>query len=101
MMKIDTHQHFWIINDTDYVWMTDEHAAIRRDFVPADLRPYFDTVFEAFGPSRVMFGSDWPVCRLRAAYRDWVQTSTQLTESLSDDEQSAFWGRNAVSVYQL
>jgi L-fuconolactonase len=33
-MKIDSHHHLWAINDTDYVWMTDDHAAIRRDFLP-------------------------------------------------------------------
>ena len=38
-MKIDSHQHFWAINDTDYVWMGDEHATIRRDFLPSDLQP--------------------------------------------------------------
>ena len=36
-MKIDSHQHFWAINDTDYVWMGEEHATIRRDFLPEKL----------------------------------------------------------------
>jgi L-fuconolactonase len=40
--RIDTHQHFWAINDTDYVWMTGAHATIKRDFLPADLRPLLD-----------------------------------------------------------
>ena len=41
-MKIDTHQHFWAVNDTDYPWMTDELDAIRRDFLPPDLKPLLD-----------------------------------------------------------
>jgi L-fuconolactonase len=38
-MKVDSHQHFWEINDTDYVWMGEEHARIKRDFLPQDLQP--------------------------------------------------------------
>lgn len=38
-MRIDTHQHFWKINDTEYPWITEELAAIRRDFLPTDLEP--------------------------------------------------------------
>ena len=41
-MRIDSHQHFWAINDTDYVWMGDEHAVIKRDFLPADLKPLLE-----------------------------------------------------------
>ncbi len=38
-MKIDAHQHFWEYNDADYPWISEGHAAIRRDFLPADLAP--------------------------------------------------------------
>lgn len=65
------------------------------------LRPYFETVVEAFGPSRVMFGSDWPVCLLQAGHPEWVRIVGQLAARLSDDEQSAFWGGNAVRIYGL
>ena len=41
MARIDSHHHLWAINDTDYVWMTDEHAVIRRDFLPADVESLF------------------------------------------------------------
>jgi L-fuconolactonase len=41
-MRIDTHQHFWKYNDTEYPWMTDEHAIIRRDFLPKDLQPLLE-----------------------------------------------------------
>ncbi|MEV1022820.1 amidohydrolase family protein [Streptomyces sp. NPDC050264] len=42
------------------------------------LRPYADTVLDAFGPGRVMFGSDWPVCTLAASYGQVVDTAREL-----------------------
>jgi len=39
----------------------------RPHWTVADLRPYVEVVLEAFGPERVLFGSDWPVCWLPAA----------------------------------
>jgi L-fuconolactonase len=65
------------------------------------LRPYFDTVYEAFGPQRVMFGSDWPVCLLRSSHAVWTRICADLTSSLSPEEQAAFWGGNAGRIYQL
>ena len=41
-MKIDSHQHFWQYNPSDYVWMSEEHNVIRRNFLPEDLRPLLD-----------------------------------------------------------
>ncbi|HWD78653.1 MAG TPA: amidohydrolase family protein, partial [Kribbella sp.] len=46
---------------------------------PTDLQPYADVVLEAFGPDRVMFGSDWPVCLLAASYADVVAAAETLT----------------------
>lgn len=65
------------------------------------LQPYFETVLDAFGARRLMFGSDWPVCQLRGTYQQWAQTVTELTAPLSPDEQSAIWGKNASRVYGL
>jgi len=65
------------------------------------LRPYFETVYEAFGPQRVMFGSDWPVCLLRASHAAWTRVCADLTSSLPADGQAAFWGGNATRIYQL
>lgn len=65
------------------------------------LRPYFDTALEAFGPQRVMFGSDWPVCLLRGSYASWVKAVEELASSLSPDEQAALWGGNAERIYHL
>ncbi|MFG2650315.1 amidohydrolase family protein [Streptomyces sp. NPDC048436] len=66
-----------------------------------DLRPYADTVLDAFGPDRLMFGSDWPVCTLAATYAEVVDTARQLTESLSDCERTALFAGTATRVYAL
>ncbi len=65
------------------------------------LRPYFAVVWEAFGPNRVLFASDWPVCLVAAGYRDWVEAVQQLTAELPAAEAAAFWGENAVRLYRL
>lgn len=68
---------------------------------PADFRPYLDVVFEAFGPSRVMFGSDWPVCNVAGGYgRIYALVADYITQ-LSPDEQDGFWGDNATRFYNL
>jgi len=68
---------------------------------PDLLRPYFDHVLNAFGPDRLMFGSDWPVCRLRSEYADWATTVRSWIAELSSDEQSDIMGRTASRAYQL
>ncbi len=65
------------------------------------LRPYFETIIDAFGAQRVMFGSDWPVCQLRGTYQEWARTVSAMVAPLSPDEQSAIWGGNAARVYGL
>jgi L-fuconolactonase len=65
------------------------------------LRRYVDHVLDAFGPSRLLFGSDWPVCELAAAYEVVLDAAVSLTGSLSDPERLAFFEHNARSVYAL
>ena len=65
------------------------------------LRPYFETVYEAFGPQRVMFGSDWPVSLLRSNHAGWTRVCADLTENLDAAAQAAFWGGNAARIYQI
>ncbi|WP_367047160.1 amidohydrolase family protein [Streptomyces sp. Je 1-332] len=66
-----------------------------------DLRPYADTVLDAFGPDRLMFGSDWPVCTLAATYAEVVDSARQLTDSLGDSERAAVFAGTATRVYGL
>jgi L-fuconolactonase len=63
------------------------------------LRPYFETVYEAFGADRVMFGSDWPVCLLRSSHAEWTRICADLTNCLGAGEKAAFWGGNAARIY--
>ncbi|NRB74138.1 MAG: amidohydrolase family protein [Verrucomicrobiales bacterium] len=65
------------------------------------IRPYWEVALEAFGPGRLMFGSDWPVCLLKADYEAWVATVGSLMNELSADEQADIMGRNAMRVYAL
>ena len=65
------------------------------------LRPYADTVLEAFGPGRLMFGSDWPVCTLAATYGQVVRTAGELTAGLGDAEREAVFAGTATRVYGI
>ena len=65
------------------------------------LRPYVEVVLDAFGPHRVMFGSDWPVCLLATSYADWVAAAEELTAQLSADDRAAVFGGTARRVYAL
>ena len=65
------------------------------------IMPYWETTLEAFGPNRLMFGSDWPVCKLKISYYNWVDAVTDLASKLSATEQKNFWYSNAVRAYGL
>ena len=65
------------------------------------LRPYFDVALKAFGPKRLMFGSDWPVALLRSDYGRWFQTVEDFTADLSDDEQNQIFGLTAAHAYGI
>ena len=71
--------------------------AWRRD----DFRPYLEIVLDAFGPRRLMFGSDWPVCRLAAGYAEVVGSVADLVAPLAAAEQAAIWGETALAFYGL
>ena len=65
------------------------------------LQPYFDVVLEAFGPSRLMYGSDWPVCLVATSYSDWLNLVKDMLSGLSPDEQEQIFSRNAKHFYHL
>ena len=69
-------------------------------WTPDDLRPAVAQAFDAFGPDRVMFGSDWPVVNLASGYGQWRDTAeTLLPASLAHHDRQAFWGGNARRIY--
>ena len=72
-----------------------------KAWTPADFRPYLDVVLEAFGPTRLMYGSDWPVCHLAAEYGPMKAIVDEHLGGLSADEQAALWGGTAKQVYGL
>ena len=66
-----------------------------------DIYPYMDKVLEFFGPERLLFGSDWPVCRLAASYGQVCDLMNAYLERLTIHEQELIWGKNAALFYQL
>jgi L-fuconolactonase len=70
-------------------------------WTPAQLVPYLDVALEAFGPRRILFGSDWPVCLLAADYGRVHDALTDWAERLSPTERDALFGGNALRVYGI
>lgn len=67
----------------------------------SDLKPYVDHVMEVFGPSRVMWGSDWPVVNLAGDYDAWVDVTRLLLRDLTEPELKQVMGLTAERFYQL
>lgn len=67
----------------------------------AQLRPYFEAAVEAFGPRRLMAGSDWPVCLVACDYARWWRILESWTAAWSDAERARFFGGTAREAYSL
>jgi L-fuconolactonase len=65
------------------------------------LRPYLDTVVDAFGAHRLLAGSDWPVCLVAANYMQWWQLLRNYFAPFSADERADIFGATAVRIYNL
>jgi L-fuconolactonase len=72
-----------------------------QGWTEGQLSVYLGTVLEAFGPRRLMFGTDWPVCLLASSYPRWVEVVTRFCATLSADEQRRVFGETAVEAYRL
>ena len=68
---------------------------------PAALRECVDHLLESFGPGRLLWGSDWPVCELVCSYDDWRKTSDELLAQLSDTERELIQTENARATYGI
>jgi L-fuconolactonase len=68
---------------------------------PALLAPCVDHLLEAFGPNRLMWGSDWPVCELVCSYEEWYQASEMLLVRLDQDEREQIFSGTARETYGI
>ena len=72
-----------------------------HNWTAEQLHPYFEVVMDAFGPERLLFGSDWPVCLVATNYRDWIDLVKNEISALSPLEQAQIMGGNAERIYKL
>jgi predicted TIM-barrel fold metal-dependent hydrolase len=70
-------------------------------WTPQELRPAVEHALDTFGPSRLMFGSDWPVCLLATSYERWIETLAALLQPLDEASQALIWRETARRVYRL
>ncbi|MEU6915443.1 amidohydrolase family protein [Streptomyces olindensis] len=75
--------------------------ADHREWTIADIRPVWDTLLAAFGPQRLMFGSDWPVCVLAGGWARWAATVEELLHGFSAHEKQALLCDTAAGFYRL
>lgn len=67
----------------------------------ATILPYVEVALDAFGSARLMFGSDWPVCRVATTYAAWVQAVESFAASMSPGERQALFHDTAAHAYRL
>lgn len=72
-----------------------------KKWSPEDFTPYLDTIVQAFGTDRIMYGSDWPVCLVAADYTIMKQIVDDYFSKFSANEQAAFYGKTATAFYRL
>ena len=95
LRRLAEHEHVYcklsgLVTEADWAaWTLDE------------LRPYLDAALEAFGPARLMAGSDWPVCLLASTYERWWATLREWCAPLAVDEQDLILGGTARMIYRL
>ena len=89
------HPHLWcklsgMVTEADWA-----------DWKPEDLHRYLDTAYEAFGPDRVLYGSDWPVCLLAGRYDQVLGALEDWARHITPDERAKLFGGNAARFYGL
>ncbi len=68
---------------------------------PADFAPYLDAVFAAFGPERLMIGSDWPVCTVAGSYAAVMKIVQDSIAGLTPDQRDGILGENCARIYRI
>lgn len=84
-----------------YVKLSGLVTEAAEGWTQADLAPYAAHLLEAFGADRVMWGSDWPVCRLRADYGGWHAAAQALTAHLPHADRARIFGGTAAEFYRI
>jgi L-fuconolactonase len=93
--KVAKHNNLWckvsgMVTEADWKnWKTE------------DFTPYLDVIFDAFDIDKVMFGSDWPVCKVAASYGKMKGILDEYTAALPATERAMFWGGNAIDFYNI
>lgn len=72
-----------------------------KNWKEEDFLPYLDVVVNTFGTKRIMYGSDWPVCLVAASYEKMLSIVKKYFSSFSAEEQNDFFGKNAITFYNL
>jgi L-fuconolactonase len=90
--------------DYPNVWVKVSGMITEADWerwTPDDLAPYVRRLLSWFGPQRLLFGSDWPVCTVAGSYAQVFDAAQHALGDLSDDERSWVFGRSAATAYRL
>lgn len=95
MKEVAKHEHVTcklsgMITEADY-----------NQWTPEQIKPYMELVLEAFGPERLLFGSDWPVCLVAGNYSKVKKLVTDFISTLSSNERAKIMGTNAINFYNL
>jgi len=88
----------------EHVYCKVSGLVTEADFASWDegqLRPYFEIALESFGPSHLMFGTDWPVCLAACSYRRWYDIVGRFASALSAEERADIFGGTAERAYGL
>jgi len=72
-----------------------------KTWMPGDFRPYLDAVLDAFGASRLMIGSDWPVCTLSAEYAQTQGIVIDFLDRLTEEQRDGILGGNCARIYRI
>ena len=75
--------------------------ALWKGWKKEDFTPYLDVVFDSFGPSRLMIGSDWPLCTVSSGYSATMKIVLDYVQSLKQVEREMILGMNAKRIYNL
>ncbi len=76
-------------------------ARAPEGWTPDDLAPIVNHCLDSFGPDRVVFGGDWPVCLTGAPLRGWIDALAEIISQRPEEERAKLWSGNAVRFYSL